>query len=139
MGKALETMAPKLLGLLMHLLSKLLLWKEHTCDTLRMIMPWYVYGKLYCHERVYNNPFWYQNLTLLASVNMADKQAVLYGAAFDRAGLVTYKYMDAERRFLGNYSTDVLRNSVAIPDVTLPRHTRFIVRYQKKKGEVMDH
>ncbi|CDS04609.1 hypothetical protein LRAMOSA07213 [Lichtheimia ramosa] len=66
------------------------------------------------------------NLTLLASVNMADKQAVLYGAAFDRAGLITYKYMDAERRFLGNHSTDVLRNSVAIPDVTLPRHTRFI-------------
>ena len=60
---------------------------------------------------------------------MADKQAILYGAAFDRAGLITYKYMDAERHFLGNYSTNILRNSVAVPDVTLPRHTRYIVRH----------
>lgn len=70
---------------------------------------------------------------------MADKQAVLYGAAFDRAGLITYKYMDAERQFLGNHSTDILRNSVAVPDVTLPRYTRFVVRHKSRGKDLMDH
>lgn len=59
---------------------------------------------------------------------MADKQAVLYGLAVDRAMLVTYQYLDHNRVLIGNYSSGVLRNSIYVPDVTLPRRTRFIVR-----------
>ena len=66
-------------------------------------------------------------MTLLPSVQMADKQSVLYGLAFDRAVIITYQYLDADNFFLGNYSTGVLRNSLSVPDVTLPPQTRFIV------------
>lgn len=58
---------------------------------------------------------------------MADNQAVLYGVAIDRAMLVTYQYLDQSHILIGNYSSGVLRNSVYVPDVTLPRRTRFIV------------
>ncbi|KAL1935624.1 hypothetical protein VTP01DRAFT_4764 [Rhizomucor pusillus] len=66
------------------------------------------------------------NFTLLLSGTMADKQAVLYGLAVDRAMLVTYQYLDHNRVLIGNYSSGVLRNSIYVPDVTLPRRTRFI-------------
>ncbi|KAI8143215.1 retinol binding protein receptor-domain-containing protein, partial [Fennellomyces sp. T-0311] len=68
------------------------------------------------------------NLTLLPSVQMADKQSILYGLAFDRSVIITYQYLDADNHFLGNHSTGVLRNSLSVPDVTLPPRTRFIVR-----------
>ncbi|KAI9316510.1 hypothetical protein BX666DRAFT_2028039 [Dichotomocladium elegans] len=66
------------------------------------------------------------NMTLLPSVNMADKQSILYGVAFDRAIIITYRYLSHDRQVLGNFSTGVLRNSATVPDVALPRYTRYI-------------
>lgn len=71
----------------------------------------------------------HQNLTLIVSVQMADKQAVFYGISFDRAVVVTYQFLDQGHHWIGNYSTGILRNTRYVPDVRLPRHTRYIVRF----------
>ncbi|KAI7853942.1 retinol binding protein receptor-domain-containing protein [Circinella umbellata] len=66
------------------------------------------------------------NFTLLPSVQRADKHAVFYELAFDRAIIITYQYRDTNNHLLGNYSTGIIRNSRSVADVTLPRKTRFI-------------
>ena len=58
---------------------------------------------------------------------MADKHAVFYEFAFDRAVIITYQYRDTNNHLLGNYSTGIIRDSRSVTDVTLPRKTRFIV------------
>lgn len=75
-----------------------------------------------------NNIIIYKNLTIIPSVNHADKQSILYEVtAFDRAMMVKYRFYDFEHKSISNYSSGVLRNMKTIPDITLPRYTRYIV------------
>lgn len=41
--------------------------------------------------------------------------------------IVKYLFYNYEDKLIGNYSTDLLRNVITIPDITLPRYTRRIV------------
>ncbi|KAF7724070.1 hypothetical protein EC973_001403 [Apophysomyces ossiformis] len=67
------------------------------------------------------------NLTLLASINIPDKQSILYSVAINRAMLVNYQFLDKNNVLIRNYTSPVLRQVAAIPDVTLPRGTRSII------------
>jgi len=69
------------------------------------------------------------NLTLIPSVHHPDKQSILFEiTAFDRAMMVNYQFFDYQNKHISNYSSGVLRNIKTIPDITLPRYTRSIVR-----------
>ncbi|KAI8074499.1 hypothetical protein BC940DRAFT_230886 [Gongronella butleri] len=74
------------------------------------------------------------NLTFLPSWNVPDKQAILYELAFDRGLVITFEFFDHLQQTIGNVSTGVLRNSIAIPDVVLPRLTRSIVRMTRQNA-----
>ncbi|KAG1174293.1 hypothetical protein G6F71_005001 [Rhizopus microsporus] len=68
------------------------------------------------------------NLTLVPTINHPDKQSVFYELiAFDRAMVITYQFFNDQDKVIGNYSSGLLRNSISIPDITLPRYTRRIV------------
>ncbi|RCH85469.1 hypothetical protein CU097_004546 [Rhizopus azygosporus] len=68
------------------------------------------------------------NLTLVPTINHPDKQSVFYELiAFDRAMVVTYQFFNDQDKLIGNYSSGLLRNSISIPDITLPRYTRRVV------------
>ncbi|KAI8374147.1 retinol binding protein receptor-domain-containing protein [Radiomyces spectabilis] len=71
------------------------------------------------------------NLTLLPTIQVPDKQAVLYGIVMDRALIVTYQFLDANYQLIGNYSSGVLRNMIAIPDITLPKNTRRLLWFPR--------
>ncbi|KAI9482757.1 MAG: hypothetical protein EXX96DRAFT_593861 [Benjaminiella poitrasii] len=69
------------------------------------------------------------NLTVIPSIHHPDKQSILYEvAAFDRAMLINYQFFDYQNKLIGNYSSGVLRNVIIIPDITLPKYTRRIVK-----------
>ncbi|ORZ25465.1 retinol binding protein receptor-domain-containing protein [Absidia repens] len=66
------------------------------------------------------------NLSFLPSWEIPDKTAVLYEVSFDRAIVVSYQFHDSNGNNVGNLSTGVIRNSIEIPDITLPPLTRHI-------------
>ncbi|CAO3577421.1 unnamed protein product [Absidia cylindrospora] len=67
------------------------------------------------------------NLSFLPSWEIPDKTAVLYEVSFDCAIVVSYQFQDSSGNNIGNLSTGVIRNSIGIPDITLPPLTRHIV------------
>ncbi|OAD77614.1 hypothetical protein PHYBLDRAFT_164516 [Phycomyces blakesleeanus NRRL 1555(-)] len=69
------------------------------------------------------------NLTLLPTVNFADKQSIVYGAAFDRAMIITYQFLNATHQWIGNQTSGLIRNTDTVPDITLPKYTRSIASY----------
>ncbi|ORY95498.1 retinol binding protein receptor-domain-containing protein [Syncephalastrum racemosum] len=66
------------------------------------------------------------NLTLIPSVQFADKQALLYSLGYDRATIINYVFYDEFHQVLANQSTGVTRHAPQIADTTLPPRTRFI-------------
>ncbi|KAG0762358.1 hypothetical protein G6F29_000647 [Rhizopus arrhizus] len=67
------------------------------------------------------------NLTIIPTINHPDKQSILYEiVAFDRAMLITYQFYDSQNQFIGNHSSGIMRNTVNIQDITLPKYTRRI-------------
>ncbi|CAO3631352.1 unnamed protein product [Cunninghamella echinulata] len=67
------------------------------------------------------------NLTFLPSLNIPDKQAVLYELAFDRSVVFTWQFLDHDKVSISNLSTGVIRDSIVPIDLTIPPLTRFIV------------
>ncbi|KAI9308964.1 retinol binding protein receptor-domain-containing protein, partial [Cunninghamella echinulata] len=66
------------------------------------------------------------NLTFLPSLNIPDKQAVLYELAFDRSVVFTWQFLDHNKISISNLSTGVIRDSIVPIDLTIPPLTRFI-------------
>ncbi|KAI8095924.1 hypothetical protein BDF21DRAFT_435939 [Thamnidium elegans] len=69
------------------------------------------------------------NLTIIPSIHHPDKQSIFFEIiSFDRAMVIKHQYFDYQDKLIGNYSTGLLRNKLMIPDVTVPRYTRRIVK-----------
>ncbi|KAI8991022.1 hypothetical protein BDF20DRAFT_949616 [Mycotypha africana] len=69
------------------------------------------------------------NLTVIPSIHHPDKQSIMFEiVAFDRAMMVNYQFFDYQDKLIGKHSSGVMRNKLTIPDITLPRYTRRIVK-----------
>ncbi|KAI9030733.1 hypothetical protein CLU79DRAFT_802363 [Phycomyces nitens] len=79
------------------------------------------------------------NLTLLPTAKYPDKQSIVYGAAFDRAMIITYQFLNERHQLIGNKSSGLIRNTDTVPDITLPRGTRSIAKWRNRSLHSMAH
>ncbi|KAI8983122.1 retinol binding protein receptor-domain-containing protein [Pilobolus umbonatus] len=67
------------------------------------------------------------NITIIPSIHYADAKAFLLDITlYDRGMVIYYEFFDYQNKSMGIISSELIRNSHMVPDITLPRYTRYI-------------